>query len=104
MGQANTEDPCGRCSTPGRVRLGHEVGEGSDRWAPPVGDSGAQDPLVSGKKRGGMLAWEGKLGRGCRLGQREEERGEGKVWAFGPISREREEEKINTFSILFSNL
>jgi hypothetical protein len=38
------------------------------------------------------------------LGQREEERGEGRVLAFGPISREREEEKINTFSILFSNL
>jgi len=39
-----------------------------------------------------------RVGRGCRLGQREEERGEGEVWAFGPISRDREEEKNKYFS------
>ena len=33
-----------------RVLPGHEVGDGSDRWAPPVCDSGAQDPLVSGRR------------------------------------------------------
>jgi len=40
----------------------------------------------------------GRVGRDCRLGQREEEKGEGKIWAFGPISREREEEKNKYFS------
>ena len=94
-GQANTEDPCGRCSIPGRVRLGHEVGEGSDRWAPPVGDLGARDPLVSGKKKRGEGAGVGGEA-GPRLnvragprekigsGPRGKIKGEEGVWAFGP--------------------
>jgi len=33
---------------PHRVRLGYEVGDGSDRWAPPGSDTGARGRPVSG--------------------------------------------------------
>jgi len=55
--------------------------------------AGLLRPGGLGAERGGK-----RVGRGCRLGQREEEREEGEVWAFGPISREREEEKNKYFS------
>ena len=91
--------------TRGGVRLGHEVEDAADQWAQAICDSGGVGPARQWKNRGGgMLAWGGKLGCGWHLGQREEEKREGRVSAFGPISKEGEEEKINTFPVLFSNL
>jgi hypothetical protein len=56
-----------------------EVGDGSDRWAPPVGDPGREE---------GARA---ELGRGLRPAQQGARREEGK-WAGGPL-REKEKEK-----------
>jgi hypothetical protein len=72
--------------------------EGSDRWAPPVGDSGTRDPLVGGRREGENAGAGGEAGP--RLAARWAEgknRGE-RFWAFGPISTEREEEKNKYFS------
>ena len=38
--------------SPGGVRCGHEVGERPDQWAPPSNESGARDPLGSGRREG----------------------------------------------------
>jgi len=45
-----------------------------------------------------------RVGRDCRLGQREEERGQGRIWAFGPkIEREGSSFFILLFQSLFKN-
>ena len=49
------------------------------------------------EERGKMLAREGKLGRGLLRAGPRGKTGE-RFWAFGPISREREEEKNKYFS------
>ena len=36
--------------------------EGSDRWAPPVDDSGTQDPLVGGRREGENAGVGGEAG------------------------------------------
>jgi hypothetical protein len=83
-----------------RVLPGHEVGDGSDIWAPPVGVLGTRDPLVGGRRERGVAGrGEGKLGRGLLRALGREEGG--RFWAFGPISR-RGRRKINlSFFYLF---
>jgi len=69
------------------------VEEGPDRWAPPVCDSGAQVPLVSGRKRGkgcwpGGADWAATSGPRWGMSRRREKRKEdGGVTAFGPQAR-----------------
>jgi len=56
-------------ATRARVLPGHEVGDGSDSWAPPVGILGAQDPPVSGGsevERHGCWAAQHRPGAGPR--------------------------------------
>ena len=75
-GASQPGKPRGRCSIRGRVRPGHEVGEGPDRWVPPGSEEG----------RGPACQW---------LQQREEARGcwAAQQWAgkaLGPHGRRKE--------------
>jgi hypothetical protein len=78
------------------------VEESPDRWAPPVCDLEARDPLVGGRREGrkalalGCCAVGRKLGRGPLGPERRRRRGK-KFWAFGPISRERKEKNKSLF-------
>jgi hypothetical protein len=67
-----------------------EVGDGSDRWASPVGDPGREE---------GARA---ELGRGLRPAQEGAGREEGK-WASGPL-REKEKEKRKRKKGIFRDL
>jgi len=71
--------------------------EGSDWWAPPVGDSGTRDPLVCGRREGETLAWEGKLGRGLLRALGRGERHGGKVLGLREDFQGEGGEKINLF-------
>jgi len=82
VGQAKHGETVRPDRSPGGVRCGHEVGQGSDRWAPPVCDSGARDPLGSGRREEGvgaqLLGWFGS-GLGELLGRTGERREGGKT-------------------------
>ena len=82
------------------------VEDGSDRWAPSGSDTERGTALSAAAAR-----W--RCARGCWAAwaadwaaqRRKEGGGENRPQeGFGPKSTEREEEKINTFLILFSNL
>jgi hypothetical protein len=64
-----------------RERERREVGDGSDRWAPPVGDPGR------GGRRGGLAGPRPAAGPAGRRGRKRRE------WAGGPFGKGREKEK-----------
>ena len=102
------------------VRLRHEVGDESDRWAPPVCDSRARDPLGSGRREGRGVAhscWAVASGRAGGQARGGKEWAAAAAWArekkkerrgrSGPSGRflgRGRKRKINTFPILFSDL
>ena len=89
-----------------RVLPGHEVGDGSDIWAPRVGVPGTRDLLVSGRRKGRGAASgcstvgreESWAARGKGEGKKEQAVGEGKEDWAEPKSSERDK----FFSFLFS--
>ena len=110
MEHAEREESARQVWSRSGVLLEHEVGEGSDRWAPPVSDSRApQDLLISGNKRGegaGVWAdWAVASGPRGRKEQAEEgggRKGEGRIWDFG--SKLEGESSSLLFILLFESL
>ena len=67
----------------GRVQCGHEVGQGSDRWAPPVCDSKRGTRLLVEEEREGVLARGGDWAAAATWAREKKKRGEG----AGPSGR-----------------
>ena len=72
----------------GRVQCGHEVGEGSNQWAPPVCDTKRGTRLPVEEEREGVLAW-GVTGPRLPLGPERRRKG-GKVLGLPAENREGE--------------
>ena len=94
-------------TTRARVLPEHEVGDGPDRWVPPVGVLGAWVRSVSGCSKGeGAACWAAL--RWPRTGPRGEERKEGENRPRGKKRNWAEPESVEgenkTFSFLFPHL
>ena len=77
----------------GGVLLGDEVGDGSDGWVPPVGETGRGPALsmAAVERRGARLAGRFGSGTGKRLGHAAEREGGEKSWPCGEkLGRARE--------------
>ena len=72
-----------------------EIGDTADQGVPPGGDLRPWGPLVSGRieeRRAALGVRVGWATAYCSHWVEKKKGVEGRIWTFGPISREREEE------------